>query len=400
LILKNFSSYIKLKPVLAVGFLFCCSSLLFGIWVAAIPGIKVRLGLTDGTLGLSLLLSPVGALTGVGLSTRLFSKIPVGKWMLGGYMLNGLIMIAMVNSSSLIMLWCGLYLYGMISFLNSVSSNTTVNRLEKIYKRKLMSTSHSLYSIGGGISAGLAAIFFGLNIPSGWQVVIITASIWGILIMNSKHLLSHKNIIHGSSGLKLPSLSILSISFLCMVIFMAEGCVADWSAIYLKESLRGASELVSLGYLGFAVAMTIGRLNGDELTTRRGSKEVVITGCLLAATGFILVVIATSVIVAIAGYVLVGFGCSCIVPVLFSASGNIPGVSPVEGYAMVTTGGLIGFLAGPSIIGFISEKSTLATGLSFLILLTVIAAYVAWKNKFLTNKLSLNPALEYDEQIY
>jgi len=184
------------------------------------------------------------------------------------------------------------------------------------------------------------------------------------------------------------------------VIFMAEGCVADWSAIYLKETLRGASELVSLGYAGFAVAMTIGRLNGDELTTRRGSKEVVITGCLLAAMGFTLVVIATSVLVAIVGYVLVGFGCSCIVPVLFSASGNIPGVSPVEGYAMVTTGGLIGFLAGPSIIGFISEKSTLATALSFLILLTIIASYVAWKNKFLTKKLSLNPVLEYDEQIY
>ena len=400
MILKNFSSYIKLKPVLAVGFLFCCSSLLFGIWVASIPGIKERLGLTDGTLGLSLLLSPLGALTGVALSTRLFSKIPVGRWMLGGYMMNGLIMIALVNSSSLVMLWCCMYLFGLVSFLNSVSSNTTVNRLEKIYKRKLMSTSHALYSIGGGISAGLAAIFFGLNIPSGWQVVIITATIWCILLLNSKHLLAHKNIIHGSSGLKLPSLSILSISFLCMVIFMAEGCVADWSAIYLKESMHGAPELISLGYAGFAVAMTIGRLNGDDLTTKRGSKEVVITGCLLAAIGFSLVVLATSVIVAIAGYVLVGFGCSCIVPVLFSASGNIPGVSPVEGYAMVTTGGLIGFLAGPSVIGFISEKSTLATGLSLIILLTLVAAYVAWKNKFLTNKLSLNPVLEYDEQIY
>ena len=121
---------------------------------------------------------------------------------------------------------------------------------------------------------------------------------------------------------------------------------------------------------------------------------------MLAAGGFSLVILAPSVIVAITGYVLVGFGCSCIVPVLFSASGNIPGVSPVEGYAMVTTGGLIGFLAGPSIIGFISEKSTLATGLSLLILLTVTAAFVAWKNNFLTNKLSLNPVLEYDEQIY
>ena len=193
-------------------------------------------------------------------------------------MMNGLTMIALINSSSLIMLWCCLYLFGMVSFLNSVSSNTTVNRLEKKYKRKLMSTSHALYSIGGGVSAGLAVLFFGLHIPSGWQIIIVASTIWFILIMNRKHLLSHKNIIHGSSGLRLPSLSILSISFLCMVIFMAEGCVADWSAIYLKETLHGASELVSLGYAGFAVAMTIGRLNGDDLTTRRGSKKVVITG--------------------------------------------------------------------------------------------------------------------------
>jgi sugar phosphate permease len=37
----------------------------------------------------------------------------------------------------------------------------------------------------------------------------------------------------------MPSLTILSISFICMVVFMAEGCVADWSAIYLKETLHG-----------------------------------------------------------------------------------------------------------------------------------------------------------------
>jgi hypothetical protein len=53
-----------------------------------------------------------------------------------------------------------------------------------------------------------------------------------------------------------------------MVIFMAEGCVADWSAIYLHDMLNGPSKLISLGYAGFAIAMTIGRLNGDGLITK------------------------------------------------------------------------------------------------------------------------------------
>ena len=98
---------------------------------------------------------------------------------------------------------------------------------------------------------------------------------------------------------------------------------------------------------------------------------------------------------------MVGLGCCCIVPVLFRASANIPGVSTVEGYAMVTTGGLIGFLAGPSLIGFISEKASLSKGLSLLIIMGLLAAYAAWRNPFILNKAPLeNDALPYDEQIY
>src|SRR5207248_10194828 len=75
--IKNISSFIKLKLALSVGFLFSASNLVFGTWVAAIPGIKHRLGFTDASLGLSLHLSPLGALTGVALSTKIFSKLSV-----------------------------------------------------------------------------------------------------------------------------------------------------------------------------------------------------------------------------------------------------------------------------------------------------------------------------------
>jgi MFS family permease len=185
-----------------------------------------------------------------------------------------------------------------------------------------------------------------------------------------------------------------------MVLFMAEGCVADWSAIYLHESLHGTKEIMGLGYAGFSAAMTIGRLNGDDILTRFGNKRVVITGALLAATGFAIVVLAPLVSVAIGGYILIGFGCCCIVPVLFSTSGRIPGVSAVEGFAMVTTGGLIGFLTGPSLIGIISQRLNLSAGLSLLILLMLTAAFVAWRNKFLGSKKSITKEMYYDEQIF
>ncbi len=398
--IKNISSFIKLKPALAVGFLFATSSLLFGTWVAAIPGIKQRLAFTDGSLGLSLLLSPLGAITGMLLSTRVFSKIPVGKWMVVGYMLLCFLMTLQINSVNRWMFWICLYFFGAVSFLNGVSSNATVNLLEKKYNRLLMSTCHGMYSLGGAVSAGFAAILFAMHIPSGWQIVLVAATISVVIFLNRYLLLANSEIIHSRSGIKLPSLTILGISFICMVTFMAEGCVADWSAIYLKELLHAPKAFVSLGYAGFSVAMTIGRLNGDRLIGKIGSKTIVIIGSLLAAAGFLIVVLAPVIPVVIAGYVLIGFGCSCIVPVLFSASANIPGVSTVEGFAMVTTGGLIGFLTGPSLIGFISEKADLSKGFTLLILLTLIAALVAWKNQFLVNKKIDVQELPYDEQLY
>lgn len=398
--INNILSFLKLKPALAVGFLFSASSLVFGTWVAAIPGIKYRLGFTDATLGLSLLLSPLGALTGVALSTKIFSKLSVGKWMILGYVSLCIFMILQINSVNRIMFWICLYCFGMNGFLNGVSVNTTVGYLEKKYKRRMMSTCHGLYSLGGGISAGLATIFFALHLSPRWQIVFVTTFIFAVLFFNRGHLLSHDRIIHSGSGLRFPSLSILSISFLCMVVFMSEGCVADWSAIYLRESLHGTKEIMGLGYAGFSAAMTIGRFNGDTIITRFGSKKVVITGALLAATGFLTVVLAPAVSVAIAGYVLIGFGCCCIVPVLFSAATAIPDVSAVEGFAMVTTGGLIGFLTGPSVIGFISEKINLSTALSLLVVLMLTASLVAWRNKFLESKKSVPSEIAYDEQIY
>ena len=399
--LKNFSSFIKNRPAFAVGFLFATSSLLFGIWVASIPGVKAKLGFSDGTLGLSLLLSPLGAITGMLLSTRIFSKIAVGKWMFTGYLIICGIMTLQINSVNRLMFWTCLYFFGVTSFLNGMSANATVNLMEKKQNKLFMSMCHGMYSLGGAVSAGIAALLFAVHIPSGWQIVLVAIVIITVIFFNKNYLLANSEVIHSRSEVKFPSATILGISFICMVSFMAEGCVADWSAIYFKEILFAPKALISLGYAGFSIAMTVGRLNGDPLIAKLGSKNVVVAGSVLAATGFLVVVLAPVVAVAIAGYVMIGFGCCCIVPVLFRASANIPGVSTVEGFAMVTTGGLIGFLAGPSVIGFISEKADLSKGLSLLIVMHLLAAFVAWRNPFISNKKTLlNVSLPYDEQIY
>ena len=398
--LQNTRGILQLKPVLAVAFLFAASSLLFGTWVSYIPAIKARHSFSDATLGLSLLFSPLGAITGVFISTKVFSRIPVGKWMFTGYLVLCVVMVLQIQSVNRGMFWICLYCFGLVSFLNGVATNATINMMEKKYDRLLMSSCHALYSLGGAVSAAIAALLVALHLAKGWQIVVVVTAILIAMFLNRQRILDNKELIHSGSGIKFPSMPVLGISFICMILFMAEGCVADWSGIYFTEVLHAPGEYISLGYGCFAVAMTIGRLNGDYIVSKTGSKKAVIWGCLLAAVGFVIVVSVSILPVVLLGYIIIGFGCSCIVPVLFRASANIPGLSEVEGFAMVTTGGLVGFLAGPSVIGFISEKAGLSAGLSLLIVVTLVAALVAWKNPFLSHPAPTNITEDFDGQLY
>lgn len=381
---RNLIAFIKHPPGFTMGFLLAVSSLLLGIWVAALPAIKHRLGLTDGSLGLSLLLSPIGSLTGVVLSSWLFSRIQAGKWLLAGPILQCLLYIAMVMVEHRVVFWLVLFTTGMVGFFNGVSINAVIDMIEKKYHKRIMSSCHGMYSLGGGVSAGLAAVFYSLHMPAAYQIILVAACIIFVLLYIRRHLLSHKVYIHSGSSLSAPPLSIIGLAFICFVSFMGEGSIADWSAIYLKESLHSTMALASLGYGGFSVMMAIGRLNGDALIPKLGAKKIVIAGTLTAATGFLLAIAFSYKATAVAGFSLVGIGYACVVPILFSAAANVPGTSPAIGISSVASGGLIGFLFGPSVIGMVAEKVTLAAGLSFVLVLNLVASFVATRNKFLS----------------
>ena len=382
---KNIIAFIKHKPGFTMGFLLGVSSLLLGIWVAALPAIKQRLGFTDGTLGLSLLLSPIGSLTGVLLAPRLFTRIKVGKWLFAGPIIQCFLFIAMVTVQYKLVFWVVLFAIGLIGFFNGVSINAVIDMIEKKYQKRIMSSCHGMYSLGGGVSAGLAAIFYALHIIAGWQIVIVAAVIIAILIGIRQHLLTHKEYIHSGSSLAAPPLSVIGLAFICFVSFMGEGSIADWSAIYLKESLHSTVSIASLGYGGFSVMMAIGRFNGDALIPKTGPKRIVIAGTLIAAAGFLLAIAFHNKATAIAGFSLVGIGYACVVPILFSAAANVKGISPAVGISSIASGGLIGFLFGPSVIGMVAEKFNLAAGLSFVLVLNLIASFVATRNKFLAS---------------
>ena len=167
----------------------------------------------------------------------------------------------------------------------------------------------------------------------------------------------------------------LFIGALCFILFLTEGAVLDWSAVFLT-SVRGMdASHAGLGYAAFALTMTIGRLTGDRVVRSVGPVRTVIFGGLCAAGGVALATLIPSWQVALLGYALVGVGCSNIVPVLFSSVGRQTIMPENVAIPAITTLGYAGILVGPAAIGFVSHSANLQT--AFMILAVLLLGVAA-----------------------
>lgn len=174
----------------------------------------------------------------------------------------------------------------------------------------------------------------------------------------------------------IPKGIVLVIGIVCFAVFLAEGAVLDWGAVFLIEHHGLKETLGGLGFAAFATTMTIGRLLGDKIVIRVGSARVVFLGALLACLGFVIAVLSPHLIFAIIGFALVGAGSSNIVPVMFSAVGKQKTMPEALAVPAISTLGYLGILAGPAAIGFVAFQLSLATALLLISALLVIIAFV------------------------
>src|SRR5690606_6732101 len=76
----------------------------------------------------------------------------------------------------------------------------------------------------------------------------------------------------------MPHGKVLLIGCLCFVVFLAEGSVLDWSAVFLTSMRNVDAAQAGLGFAGFSVAMTIARLTGDRIVQALGGTKVIFLG--------------------------------------------------------------------------------------------------------------------------
>jgi predicted MFS family arabinose efflux permease len=327
-------------------------------WAPLVPFAKARVGIGEGTLGLLLLCLGLGSIAAMPIAGALAARFGCRRVIGASVVLLCLTLPLLAAVSSPPPLVAALALFGAAVGSLDVAMNIQAIIVERDSGRAMMSGFHGLFSLGGIAGAAGVTALLGVGASPFLATLAVIVIVGVVLAMAAPHLLRYGSKRQGPA-FALPHGVVLFIGVLCFVMFLTEGAVLDWSAVFLVSVRDMEPSYAGLGYAAFASTMTVGRLLGDRIVRRFGGARIIVIGGMCAAAGFALATLAPSWQAALLGYALVGAGCSNIVPVLFTSVGRQTVMPEDVAVPAITTLGYAGILAGPAAIGFIAHAASL-----------------------------------------
>lgn len=355
---------------------FLIAGLLMSAWAPLVPLVKQRVGLDDGSLGLLLL----------GLGGGSIVAMPFAGYLTAHYGCRPVIIYATIALcavlpilSSVIWLPClviAVILFGASMGMLDCAMNIQSVIVEKNSGQALQSGFHGFYSVGGILGAGAMTALLAVGLDPLMATLCIVAAVLSALYKAAPASLAY-GTERGGPLFAVPRGIVLLLGMLCFIIFLTEGVMLDWSAVFLVSNRGLDPSFAGLGYAAFATAMTVGRLTGDAIVSKLGGVRVITLGGLCAAAGMLVSLGVDGWPASLIGYALVGAGCSNIVPVIFTAVGQQQRMPQAVAIPAVISMGYAGILLGPVLIGAVAHLSTLPFALSGVMVLLVFVSATA-----------------------
>jgi MFS family permease len=347
-------------------------------WAPLVPFAKARIGVDNGVLGLVLLSAGVGSIVTMPLAGALAGRFGCRRVMLAATLIACACLPLLAWVDSLPALVAALFAFGAGIGTLDVTINMQSIIVEREAGRPMMSGFHGFYSVGGIAGAAGMTALFALNAQPLGAALIVAAIFLALGLAAGPGLLTKGAGLEGPA-LAFPRGAVWFLGALCFVLFLVEGSVADWSAVFLSSVRAMPRTYAGLGFAAFASAMTLGRLTGDRFVHRLGGWRVAMLGSLCAAAGFAVANLVPGWPAALVGYALVGIGCSNVVPVLYTATGRQTDMPESQSVPAVSTMGYSGMLIGPAVIGLMAKASSLPWAFTAVILLLLgVAASARW----------------------
>jgi len=351
----------------------------FAAWAARIPAVRDRLELSEASLGVALAMIAVGSLVGLPasgwLSSRWGSRVTTRVGLVGFALVLPLLGLAPSYPALMAAaLLAGVFMGGL-----DVAMNAHGVAVERRFPRPILSSLHAAFSLGALVGAVTGAGIAALDVDVRVHLAGAGAVVLALGLPATRRLLpaATDRGEPGAPAFARPPRALWALGLVAFAGLLAEGAAIDWSALYVTDEVGASAAIGALTLAAFQVTMTLGRLVGDRVTEAVGPVALLRGGGLLGAGGLVLMLLVAEPATAFLGFLCLGAGLAVVVPVVFRAGAQQPGLAPGPGLAAVSTMGYLGFLAGPPLIGGIASATSLSIALGLVVALLLLQASLA-----------------------
>ncbi|MFC5754251.1 MFS transporter [Actinomadura rugatobispora] len=359
---------------------FALAGLLTGVWVARMPALAGKFGTTESEIGIVVLVWGLGAIAAMQGLRAVMARAGSRTVLRVALPLTAVAYLLVALAPTYGLLLAAVAVFGMTFGITDIAMNAQGSVVEQAHRRPIMSGMHAGWCAGamsGGLF-GVATAAAGL----GFTATVLAAALLSLpagLALGRTYLADPPAPAASGDGrraARMP-LAVYLIGALAFIAFMTEGSIADWSGLLLHDELGATQAVAALGYPVFELAMLFGRLAGDRIRTRIGTRRLLVGAGIGTALGMTVVVLAPGAPVAIAGFFVTGLVVCLVVPTTISLAGTAVPDRPAAAVAQVGAMGYGGLLLGPVVVGFLADATSLRVGVGVTVVLALLIAFGA-----------------------
>lgn len=377
---RRSSSVLVQAQLFSLPVVFALFGLIMGSWAGRIPALAAGVNVSHAALSMVLLCGGLGAVISYPISSFLMARFGARKTIMiaGLALLCVLVSIGMAPDVSRLMM--AVLMLGITASTFDVAMNSAAARREKQSGKSEMSRLHGLCCAGGLVGATLGSVMASMKIAPATHFLMLAGPL-AVVLWLAVNLLEADEV--GATVEKkkfaLPRGPLVLLGLLGFFGSMAEGSIADWSGLFLKEHFGASDGLAPLALSSFSVMMLMSRMVGDKMKERYGAKRLVTLGALVAASGLFFAVLAPNAYVALGGFAIAGVGLALVFPFVFSAAG----AQGPAALAAVASMAYSGSLMGPPAIGAVAHFVGMQAAIAYVGGLSLVIAMVACRTRLL-----------------
>ncbi|NHT18095.1 MFS transporter [Cellulomonas sp. IC4_254] len=374
----------------AVGAAYAAQGFGYATVVTALPAFKERQGIDDTAVSLVVLLVCVAAAAGSVVAEHLATRRGSRTALLAGLAAQVVALPVVAGSTPAVPFVAGFALYGLGLGTVDAAAGVQGVLVQRRYGRPVMSGFFACYTAAAVLGAlAMSALVGAVGVPGAASALVVAAAVLAgaVLLGRSRLVPVDLALAAGPTApagevpaasapprRSLPTRGIWVLGVVVLAAFVADSAVSTWSTVYLHDVLLASAAAAPLGYAAYQAAVLVTRLAGDRLVARLGRAALVVTGAAAGTAGLLLVALVPAVGVAVAGFAVVGVAVGVLVPLAFSAAGDLDPARTDEVVARVNLFTYAGAVLGAVAVGLLADGPGLALG---FLLPAVLVAPVA-----------------------